>query len=65
MVPILKRPAGTNRHSVGWRIEERNVQGYLQNRKEMQQTLKMNNPRLRMKKTEPIVLCPLKLNGSS
>jgi hypothetical protein len=64
IVPRLINQAGINRLSVGWRIDERKVEGWNLNLKEIITMLKMKRPILSRKKTQPIVYRPWKSHGT-
>ena len=64
IVPRLINQAGINRLSVGWRIDDRKVEGWNLNLKDIIVMLKTKRTMLSMKKKQPIVYRPRKSQGT-
>jgi hypothetical protein len=64
IVPRLINQAGINRLSVGWRIDDRKVEGWNLNLKDIIVMLKTKRTMLSMKKKQPIVYLPRKSQGT-
>jgi hypothetical protein len=64
IVPRLINQAGINRLSVGWRIDDRKVEGWNLNLREIIVTLKRNRTMFMRKKKQPIVYLPWKSHGT-
>jgi hypothetical protein len=64
IVPRLINQAGINRLSVGWRIDDRKVEGWNLNLKDIMEMLKTKRTMLSMKKKQPIVYLPWKSQGT-